>query len=120
MIDCSCCLSAKNVTVSHDILIIPDRLVSDPSAVNLKNSTREDREEINCNDQKVKGESIKKVAEQSALINKMIDKKGVNVSKDQHELLKNAMENHLLKLDDNTPLSLLRSQIKELASKKNS
>ena len=34
--------------------------------------------------------------------------------------MKNAMENHLLKLDDNTPLSLLRSQIKELASKKNS
>ena len=120
MIDCSCCLSAKNVTVSNDILIIPDRLVSDSSAVNLKNSTKEDREEINCNDQKVKGESIKKVAEQSALINKMIDKKGVNVSKDQHELLKNAMENHLLKLDDNTPLSLLWSQIKELASKKNS
>ena len=74
MIHCSCCLSAKNVTVSHDILIIPDRLVSDPSAVNLKNSTREDREEINCNDQKVKGESITKVAEQSALINKMTDK----------------------------------------------
>ena len=50
----------------------------------------------------------------------MIDEKGVNVSKDQHELLQNAMENHSLKLDDNTPLSLLWSQVKELASKKNS
>ena len=37
----------------------------------------------------------------------MVGEKGVNVSEDQHELLKNVIENHEPKSDDNTPQSLL-------------
>ena len=33
----------------------------------------------------------------------MVGEKGVSVSKDQHELLKNVLQNHKLKFDDNTP-----------------
>ena len=56
----------------------------------------------------------------SALINKMIGEKRVNASDDQHELLKNLIENHELIFDDNTPQSLLCNQQKEFASKNNS
>ena len=50
----------------------------------------------------------------------MVGEKGVSVSEKQHELLKNIIENHELKFDDNTPQSLLSKQQKEFASKNDS
>ena len=50
----------------------------------------------------------------------MVSEKGVNVSDDHLELLKNLIESHELLFDDNTPQSLLWNQQKEFASKYNS
>ena len=77
----------------------------------MKHLTREELEERYSNAKKVKLESTKKVTQQSALINKMLGEKGVNVLEDQHELLKNVIENHELKSDDNTsPVSVLKQR----------
>ena len=75
------------------------------SMVNVIQLTREELEERYSNVQKVKHKSIKKVTQQSAFINKMIGEKGVNVSEDQLELLKNIIENHELKTMIIRPIS---------------
>ena len=63
----------------------------------MKHLTREELKERYSSAKKVKHESTRKVAHQSALVNKMVDEKGANVAEDQHELLKNLIENHELK-----------------------
>ena len=50
----------------------------------------------------------------------MVREKGVSVSEDQHELVKNVIENHGLKFGDNTSSLCYETKKKEFASKNDS
>ena len=99
---------------------ITHKRVSDDSHTNIKYLSREELEERLINTQKKKKESLRKIANLSVKINKLIKTNGVKAQKSQHELFASIIQTNNLEFEEDSPQWLLWQQQKEQASKRNS